>query len=105
LKKKQRESKNSLYEYRYFNYSTEIYRYRPIISCQSVQLSAYRLSRSVYNTVLVLSRLKVNQQEAQLSLEWAVGRPYRIRPKSSVWLPITERKQLLRGDTVPSMLC
>jgi len=31
-------------------------------------------------------------------------RPYRLRPKPSVRLPITERKRFLRGGTVPCTL-
>jgi len=31
--------------------------------------------------------------------------PYRLRPKLSVRLPITQRKRILRGDTVPCTLC
>jgi len=33
------------------------------------------------------------------------SRPYRLRPKPRVRLPITERKRFLRGDTVPCTLC
>jgi len=33
------------------------------------------------------------------------SRPYRLRPKPSVRIPVTERKRFVRGETVPGRQC
>jgi len=33
------------------------------------------------------------------------SRPYRLRPKPSLQLPVTKKKRFVRGDTVPCTLC
>jgi len=45
---------------------------------------------------------------ARITINPAVAResqPYRLRPKPSVRLPITETKWFFRGDTVTCALC